>query len=424
MSPALAQNTTDIQSLLENRLPTILQEADQIGNAGIVMHKGQVIAQSASGLRQKDGASAATTNDKWHIGSITKSMTATMIGRLADKGQIGFDDTIADLLPNQKQEIDTAWHNVKLIDLLHHTSGASANFGPTTLLNNKFQTQEELDEARRAAVFKILAKAPTNPPNTKFEYSNIGYTIAGTIAAKVTGKSWEELMRSELFAPLGLKSAGFGAPLGDQPWGHTKTLWLFTNPVDPAKHVADNTPIMGPAGTVHMSIEDLARFGQMHLQAAKRDTDYLSASTIERLHTASVLTIANENYAAGWVLVPLQAPLQGEALFHNGSNTMWYAFLAVLPQYDLVVAFATNTGTVARSENEFANLLKDIATQLKKRRGSNRLPRPNILLAQTGVKLELSPVFANRGISMRAIRFGGWGRALHGGRWRSCRSWF
>lgn len=366
MSSALAQNTTDIQSLLENRLPAILNEADQIGNVGIVMHKGKVIAQSATGLRQKSGESMVTVEDKWHIGSITKSMTATMIGRLVDKGKLGFDDTIADLLPSHLQKIDPAWRGVKLIDLLHHTSGASANFGPTTLLNNKFQTQEELNEARRAAIFKTLGKAPAKAPNTKFEYSNIGYTIAGTIAAEVMGQSWEELMRTELFAPLGLQSAGFGAPLGDQPWGHTKTLWLFTNPVDPTKHVADNTPIMGPAGTVHTSIEDLARYGQMHLQAAKGDTELLSTSTSKRLHTASDLTISNENYAAGWVLVPLQPPLRGQALFHNGSNTMWYAFLAVVPQYDLVTAFATNTGTVASSENEFATLLKDIAMQIEK----------------------------------------------------------
>lgn len=75
-----------------------------------------------------------------------------------------------------------------------------------------------------------------------------------------------------------------------------------------------------------MSIEDLALFGQMHLQAAKGDIDYLSPSTVKRLHTPSALTIGVENYAAGWAVIPLQRPLQGEALFHNGSNTMWYAF--------------------------------------------------------------------------------------------------
>lgn len=366
MSAVHAQDQTNMQSMLENRLPAILQDADQIGNAGIVMHKGEVIALGATGNRQKNGESKVTRNDKWHIGSITKSMTATMIGRLVDKGYFSFDDPIAELLPSKIQEIDPAWHNVKLIDLLHHTSGASANFGPTTLLNNKFESQNEVDEARRTAVFKTLAKAPAHAPNTKFEYSNIGYTIAGTIATQVTGKSWEKLMHEELFDPLGLESAGFGAPMGEQPWGHTKTLWLFTNPVDPTKHVADNTPIMGPAGTVHMSIEDLARYGQMHLQAAKGDTQFLSASTSKRLHTASDLTISNENYAAGWVLVPLQPPLQGEAIFHNGSNTMWYAFLAVAPQYDLVAAFVTNTGTVESSENAFATLFNEIATQIAK----------------------------------------------------------
>ena len=71
-----------------------------------------------------------------------------------------------------------------------------------------------------------LAKAPQHKPGTLYEYSNLGYVIAGAITEKVTGKSWEQAMRDEVFGPLGMTSVGFGGTgtpgQVDQPWGHYK----------------------------------------------------------------------------------------------------------------------------------------------------------------------------------------------------------
>jgi len=356
---------SNIQILLAQRLPEILGSASQIGNAGIVLHNGEIIAQSQSGLRKKGTTDKIQANDKWHIGSITKSMTATMIGRLVDKGLLDFDATIGDLLPNQKSQIDAAWHSVKIIELLQHTSGAKANFNIPTILNNRFADKTALLQAREKAVLGALSKPPQNEPNTNFTYSNIGYTIAAYITEQITNKSWETLMQEELFAPLQLSSAGFGAPKGEQPWGHATKLFVFTSPINPENPASDNTPIIGPAGTVHMSLTDLARYGQMHLDATQGDTSFVSAKTERRLHTPSELTKDSQRYAAGWISIPPQTPLANEALFHNGSNTMWYAFLIAEPNHGLVAAFTTNSSTIAESEAEFGKLFEDILLAIK-----------------------------------------------------------
>src|SRR5690606_7475590 len=98
-----------------------------------------------------------------------------------------------------------------------------------------------------------------HPPGEKHAYSNVGYTIAGAMAEKVTGVSWEDLVRREVFEPLRLAGSGFGPPASsdetlEQPRGHRPVLLRWKVAVDDK---ADNTPIMGPAGTVHMTLTDL-----------------------------------------------------------------------------------------------------------------------------------------------------------------------
>ena len=71
----------------------------------------------------------------------------------------------------------------------------------------------------------MLAEKPANPPGEKYAYSNVGYTIAGAMAEKATGATWEDLVKREVFEPLELTGAGFGPPKSpdetlEQPRGH------------------------------------------------------------------------------------------------------------------------------------------------------------------------------------------------------------
>ena len=108
-----------------------------------------------------------------------------------------------------------------------------------------------------------LIDKPASKPGSTYAYSNVGYALAGLMAEQVTGESWETLMRRRLFEPLGMASAGFGSPARpgrvDQPWGHR----LFGNKVTPT--LRDNDPSMGPAGNIHCSVPDWAKFAALHM---------------------------------------------------------------------------------------------------------------------------------------------------------------
>jgi CubicO group peptidase (beta-lactamase class C family) len=361
-----AQEAHSIDQILQAGMQNTLERAGQVGNAAIVMQNGKIIASSQNGLRRKDQQTPVGPNDKWHIGSITKSMTATMLGRLADKGDINLEAKLVDFVPEDKINLDASWQSVRLIDLLTHTSGAAPNFDTNIMLDRTFANQSELDAARFEAVKTVLENPTAHPARSKFEYSNIGYTIAATLVASHLGKSYEELMHDELFEPLKLKTAGFGAPKGENPWGHGKRFLLFSSPINPETPDADNTPIIAPAGTVHMSLTDLATYGDMHAQLNAGTSDFLSTETAELLHTPSDASAGKENYAAGLVMLNLPTEPTTKAIFHNGSNTLWYAFMMVVPEEQLTIVMSTNVGDIQKSEQAFFELAIELINAIKK----------------------------------------------------------
>jgi CubicO group peptidase (beta-lactamase class C family) len=200
--------------------------------------------------------------------------------------------------------------------------------------------------AQRVNLIRLtLDKKPESEPGTKFAYSNTGYAIAAAMGEKVTGKSWETLIQEELFDPLGMTSAGFGPPgtkgQVDQPWGHSPMLGKLAVPVQ-----GDNPPSIGPAGRVHCTIRDWAKFISLHLRGARgEERTYLSPETFARLHRPP----SGGDYADGWMVV--QRPWGGgTVLSHSGSNTMWYCVVWMAPQRNFAVLSATNVGGEAAAK--------------------------------------------------------------------------
>ncbi len=342
----------DMQAQLDEQLAGARARAGLVGVGGIVLHKGEVIALSVDGLRRKGTGDLIQEDDLWHVGSITKSMTGTLMGLLVDDGVVDFDSTLLDLLPDLSGKMDAGWREVTLHNLLTHSSGAPANF-PLTTQYIWPETAAELVRKRRQEIAKILSRPPKSAAGKKFLYSNIGLTIAGHIAESFTEMPYEELMQQRVFEPLGLDSAGFGAPDGDNPWGHALKFG-FKSAMNPADR-ADNTPVMAPAGRAHMTLTDLAVYGQHHLDGELGRDTFLKTETYRRLHAPFL-----ENYASGWVVFERNWA-DGKLIWHNGSNTMWYALLVILPEKEMVMAFTSNDGNFRKAEPELFTLAKQLA---------------------------------------------------------------
>lgn len=308
--------------------------------AAAVVVDGKIVATNAVGFRKQGGAQAVTVNDKFHIGSVTKSMTATVAAMMVEEGKISWTTTIGELFSDYGDQLHAGYRNVDLEQLLAHRGGAPGD-APNDLWMRAWNASGTPAEQRSEFVKGILARKPEVEPGTKHLYSNQGYAIAGVMLEKAAGKPWEELMRAMLFEPLGLDSAGFGAPATpgkvDQPWGHTKRMFAGIKPVPPGPR-ADNPPAIGPAGTVHCSLPDLAQYVVFHLAGGQGASTLLKPESFKKLHTP-----AGDDYALGWVVLERKWA-GGLALMHNGSNTMFYVVIWMAPAKNCAVIVATNVG--------------------------------------------------------------------------------
>jgi len=211
-------------------------------------------------------------------------------------------------------------------------------------------------------VLNVIAEKPAYPPGTKFAYSNVGCTIAGAMAEKVTGATWEDLVKREVFEPLKLTDAGFGPPKSaddtlEQPRGHRQILAGKISVDDEA----DNTTIMGPSGIVHMSLRDLCTYAREHMLGQLGKGTLLSAETYQLLHTPDL-----NNYACGWIRKEPGAAIPYTEYWHNGSNTMWYALVVFIPEKNMVVAVTSNDGDFDQAEAAAWEVLKASVNYPKK----------------------------------------------------------
>ncbi|WP_263843827.1 serine hydrolase domain-containing protein [Roseobacter sinensis] len=291
-----------------------------------------------SGPTVRRGSDPVADTAPWHIGSISKSFTATMVMRLVERGELQLDTPVGQYLASDAGGMHPDWSGVTLRQLLSHTAGLPAN-APRKIIRDTYTLPPEVGRHR---VLSTMWGAPLAGTSGEYVYSNLGYVLAGHVLETVTGEPWETLVQSEIGQPLGLSSLGFGAPTqADAARGH-KSLLGLRRPVEPDGPASDNPAWMGPAGTLHLSLADLVAWGQLHLEAcAGERADYLSVTSCQAMQTP-----VSSEYGLGWVV---QRSGAGQPMiWHNGSNTMWYAILILSPEDELVVAVATNVYTADR----------------------------------------------------------------------------
>ena len=312
--------------------------------AGAIIMQGQTTAWGATGFRKNGNDVKVTSNDKFHIGSCTKAMTATSIAMLVERGKLRWDITLSEAFPDMAKEMYPDYRNVTLSHLLGHRGGLPPS-SQSLPKGKSFMDMHNLPgsamEQRLAYARMILRQKPEAKPGTKYIYSNAGYSIAGVIAEQTMKTPWETLMRIMLFEPLEMTTAGFGA-MGtpgkiNQPWQHRMNDEKLIA-VEPGRF-SDNPPVLGPGGTVHCSIRDWAKFITAHLEGAKGEGGLLKSETFALLHTADF----GGDYASGW-MVTKRDWAQGKVLTHAGCNTMNFAVVWMAPKRKFAVLVASNQG--------------------------------------------------------------------------------
>jgi CubicO group peptidase (beta-lactamase class C family) len=327
--PPASRDRTPVDSILSavrerHGLPGIVAVVVRAEGAGLT---------GASGVRKLGESTPVTVDDRFHLGSNVKAMTATLVAELVEDGTLGWDTTPLDVFPGLATTIHPDHRSVTLTQLLQHRAGIEqlGVFAEIPPLAGSPMEQRQLGTEL------LLELSPPAPVGT-YLYSNGGYAIAAAMGEWKAGKPWEELIQSRLLLPLGITAtSGWPAAHGaQQPWGHEGTNSGF---IPHSPDLEDDPlrapPAIAPAGDLSMSVRDYAKFIQLHLRGLRGEPRLLSAAGFRRLHTPV------GNYAMGWG----EVDLNGErTATHDGSTGTFWATVWMQPRRNLAVAVLINAG--------------------------------------------------------------------------------
>lgn len=299
--------------------------------AGAIVNRSGMSIFDAVGVRSTDSQVPVTPQDKWHLGSITKSMTATLAAILIQ----GFpylvspETSIRDVFANEPWFADLNAHfkDLMLKELLAQHSGLVAN--PQIAIDQLEDTDLSLIE-RRLGFTRYVGQEQISL-GKQFFYHNGNFVIAAAMLEKIFAQSWEVMIQGLLFEPLGMYDTGFGTAVLDgvsQPVGHGGDSGFVVAP-------GDNTDGLGPAGLVHTTLVDLGKYVRLFLNGSEGDLTLLP-STLDMIFAPYP---TDEPYNWGWVNSMEPGGLQ---LWHNGSNNNWYAEVTIRPDEGFGLIAATN----------------------------------------------------------------------------------
>lgn len=326
------------------------------GMTAVVMRDFTAEPELVAGVRVLGAPEPIVPGARWHLGSDGKAMTATMIARLVEAGALTWDRPLAQMLPDLAEAMQPNYRDVTLADLLSHHAGLPENTSDTDFFATFYNDTAPLAEQRLRYITSCLREEPIGPARATPSYSNTGPLIAAACAERATGRPFESLIVSEVFAPLGMGSISFdqfGGP--GEPSGHIDGRV--------ANHPQDANPRMfAPAGAMRMTMRDWSRFCIDHMKGEHGRGRLLRTESYRLLHAPQGASPEGAGWAMGWGAAPHPMNLAGPALTHSGSDGNWYALVCLFPQTGNGVLVVSNAAESMGGDQSTLQAMRALAS--------------------------------------------------------------
>ena len=313
------------------------------GLAIAVVQNGRVIFLKGYGVKEVGKPQPVTADTLFEIGSTTKAFTATAMAMLTDEKKLSWDDPVRNYVAGFHVSDPCTDALITLRDIASHRSGVARH---DELWDDSDLPREEL--IRRIGAMKIW-----RPIRAGYQYNNLMFVTAGEAAASAAKMPWEQLIRTRIFAPLGMTESRIAFadwPASDHATGHR---W-DGKAERAAIQTMRNYDVLAPAGTIKSSAHDMARWLRFQLAGGSIDGKRLmSLSAIEETHTpqtiipigpATRLLYPDTNfltYGLGWNV----SDYHGELLVaHAGALNGFRTNVALLPKRNLGIVILENVG--------------------------------------------------------------------------------
>ena len=316
-----------------------------------VVRDGQVIYRGTRGETDIDSGHRIDSRSVFKIASNSKAMTGALLGRLVDQGKLKWDDPVIRHLPDFRMHEDWVTREMQVRDLLIHNSGLPAGAGDLMLWPepNHFTRADVLHGMRYLK--------PKWSFRSRYAYDNTLYIVAGEVAAKAGGASYETLMQREVFAPLGLDRCRVGEFRRDeldniaQPHRERDGRFSVVN------RDGDVVPVstMAAAGGVRCSLDDMLTWASMwldpqHVGVQADGKPWLSDAQRDAAWTAQQPMPLSARmkrwdgshfsaYGYGWRLSDIDGT---QRVAHTGTLSGMYSAMTLLPQKNVGIVVLIN----------------------------------------------------------------------------------
>jgi CubicO group peptidase (beta-lactamase class C family) len=304
-----------------------------------VAENGKVLFKKGYGLANMEWNIPNEPDTKFRLGSITKQFTSMLIMQLVEVGKIKLDKNISDYLTNYRKDIGA---KVTIHHLLTHTSGIPGY----TELPKFFEDVSRNLFTVNEFIKTYCANDLEFEPGSKYKYSNSGYFILGAIIEKVTGKTYEEVLKDKIFIPLGMKSTGYdhySEIINKRATGYQKDVADYVN----APYLDMSIPFS--AGSLYSTVEDLYIWDQA-LYSEK-----LLSQKYKDIMFKPYVNASGGNYAYGWVIIEQSiGDIKKKIITHGGGINGFNTLIVRNVDDKHLVVLLNNTGGVKLNEMAIA----------------------------------------------------------------------
>ena len=321
------------QKLVQQSIPSI---------SVAVARGNHILWEESFGWADREQRIRATPETMYTLGSLAKPMTATAIMLLRQRGLLNLDRSINDYLGAAKiaARVGNA-SDATVRRIAQHTAGLPGYY--ETFYPDEPSKPPPMDEVIRRYGNLVF------PPGERFHYSNLDYGMLGYVISRISGKSYADFMRAEIFQPLGMNHSCVLVCTGLERYRATR---YFLD----GSRLPDYTTSHPAAADVYASVHDLVRFGMFHLKMHLADQNQIiSDATIDEMQQQTVPMGGGNSYGIGWVV---SRDTKGRRrVSHGGASAGVDTQLTLVPDEQLAVAVLVNTNIDEHISGEIADAI-------------------------------------------------------------------
>ncbi len=340
----------ELRAKIDSTYTTLLKRNKVTGASIAIVDKGEIVYATGYGFSDLENKKKANANTIYGIGSITKAFTALSIMQLQEQEKLRVTNSIKDYLVDLKIENPFNDSNqIYINDILSHTSGLPSDIANGFFVDNPPTISWVIKELNKQRLI--------SPRRYISAYSNVGYGLLGEVISRVSGLSYGDYLRQNIFTPLNMTSSSIGYELNNT----SKTYNGNKETVEPTvRDVA--------AGFISSNVIDVSNFISMLMaDGSFKSNQIISPSSIEDMERDQLRNVLlTQPFAYGYGLMIDSIKIKNHKkkdsaivsiIGHGGDTHAFHADLAYIPEQKVGAVVLTNSVN-GRSMSEASKLLK------------------------------------------------------------------